>query len=83
MSVKQQHGVALRLGFFYICVLLVFVVGIEVHQCAIFVSLCVFDERFVLFEGEVFSLRVLEQCEVLGAVIESLVRQHTVVDEHL
>ena len=83
MSVEQQHAVALVLSGFDEAVLLVLVLGIEVDQIAALVGLVVFDERLILLEGEVFTLDILEQGEVFGAVVEVGLREHTVVDEQL
>ena len=83
MSVEHQYRVALSLGSLDVCILLVLVVGIEVNQRTVLVSLLVLDESLVLLVREVLAFCVLEQGEVLGTVIERLVGQHTVVDEHL
>ena len=59
------------------------VVGVEVYQVAVLVGLVVLDERLVFFCREVFAVYVLEQCEVLGAVVEVRLREHSIVDEEL
>ena len=43
----------------------------------------VLDECAIFVECEVFALSVLHQCEVLGAIVERLLAQHSVVDEDL
>ena len=43
----------------------------------------VLDEGLVLLEGEVLALNVLEERELLGAIVKLLLRQHAVVDEEL
>ena len=83
LSIEQEHGVALVLCSLDVAVLLVLVGGIEVDEIAVLVLLACLDERLVFVEGKVFALRVLHQRELLGAVIEILLRQDAVVDEEL
>ena len=83
LAVQQQHGVALVLGCLDVAVLVVLVRGIEVHELAILVGLVVLDERLVLLIGEMLALDILHQGEVLGTLVEVLLREHAVMDEEL
>ena len=59
------------------------VVGIEIDEVALLISLVVLDEISVLFVSEHLVVSVLEEGEVLGTLIERLIGQHTIVDENL
>ena len=83
MTIEQQHAVTTLLGGFDVAVLLLLVVGIEVHQRSVLIGLLALDERLVLFKCEVFAVDILQQRKVFGAFVEVILRQHAVVDEYL
>lgn len=83
LAVEQQHAVAFVLRSLDIRILFLLVVGIEVDEFSVFISLVVFDKRLVLVECEVLTVDILEEGEVLGTVVEVLLREHAVVDEQL
>ncbi len=83
LAVHQQHAVALVLSGLDIRVLVVLVGGIEVYEVTVLVGLVVLDERLVLLHSEVLAVDILKQGEILGTVVEVLLREHSVVDEEL
>ena len=83
MSVHQQHVVTLCIGGIDVAVLVVLVVGVEVDEVAILVCLFALDEGLVLLLGVELALRVLQQSERLGLVVEVALAEHAVVDENL
>ena len=72
MTVHHQHAVALCLGSLDIAILLFFVGSIQVYQVTVFICLLGSDECLVLLIGEILTLYVLQQSEVLGSVVEIL-----------
>ena len=81
MAVEQQHAIAFILGCLDVGVLLFLVGGVEVDELVVLVFLIGLDEGLVLVEGEVFAVSVLHQGEVLGTVVEAVLREDAVVDE--
>ena len=83
MSIHQQNTIALLTCCLNVCVLLLFVVGIEIDEIPVLVCLSVLNQRAVFLERKVLAINVFQQCKVLRTVIELVLREHSVVDENL
>ena len=83
LTVHKKHVVSLLFCSFYICVLLGAVCGIEIDDVAFLVGLSRLYEKFILIEGIVFSIHILEQEKFLCAFVEFFIGQHAVFDEDL
>ena len=83
LTFHQEYRIALLLGCLDIRILLFLIVGVEINQVAILIGLVVLNQRLVLLESKVLSLNIFQKCEVLGALVEIFLREHSVVDEDL
>ena len=81
MTVEQQHAVTLILSGLDVRILLLLIGGVEINELVVLILLICLDERLVFIECEVLALRILKQSEVLGAIVETILREDTVVDE--
>ena len=80
----QQYGVVpLRLGFFNVRVLSVFGGGVEDNRGAVLVRLEGLDFVDVLVQGEETAVGILNQEEFFRTLKEFLVRDHSVLNNHL
>ena len=82
-AVHQQHVIPLRFRALDIGVVRVGVVGIEQNEVAVLVRLRLFHLLFVLLEGGVFAVEVLQKRKIFRFLVEFLVGQHAELDKHL
>ena len=66
-----------------IAVLLFLIGSIEIYEHVVLVLLRSLDKCLILVEGEILTLGIFHQGEVLSAVVEVLLREDSVVDEEL
>ena len=83
LAVHQQYVVALVLGSLYVAELGGLVRGVQIYHAVLLVGLLGRYQGLVLIQRIVLALHVLKQEELLGGLVELLVGQHTVLDEHL
>ena len=83
LSVHQQDIIPFGFSCFDVAVLFIFIVGIKIDKCTIFICLRIFDESFVFIKGVIFLIGILQQGEIFGTVVKIFLCQHAVIDEYL
>ena len=59
------------------------VIGIQIDQKTVLISLIFFDQRLVFIERKELTVGVFHQREVLSSIVEVFLGEHSVVDKEL
>ncbi len=83
LAVEQKHTVTFCLGIFYICILRLLVVCVEIYRHVVLVGLVVFYQCAVFVKSVILAVNILEKGKIFCAVVEIGLRKHSVVYEYL
>ena len=81
LSIHQQYVIALILGRLNIAVLLIFIVGIQINQVTILVSLIVFYQSLILFKSIMFVISIGKKGKIFCSIIEILLSEHSIINK--
>ena len=81
LAIHHQHIVAFVLGSFYICILSISVVGIEIYHLTIFICLIFLHLLSIFIQGVMLTVGILQEEILFSLVIIVILTKHTIVDE--